>query len=294
MELGVVVGRFQSPHLTKGHHSLLSQVSLISDKILIIVGSTVTKGMQRNPLDSQTVHHMLNEQYPEAMLYSIDDFPDNDYYWSQTLDDIVLTFTGEEDKVTLYGGRDSFLPHYKGAFETLELTSIESESGTEARIRLETKFPVTEQGRAGVIYAAYNKWPNPLFCVDVAVFNVENNDLLAMGKKVGEDKWRLPGGFIDNADINVEQAVARELFEETNLNIQSYRYRGSFTIDDARYRRSEVTLKTLLFSGQSGNPDNIEAGDDLAVCEWVEYKKLNLEEDVVPDHIKLLNELTND
>ena len=85
-----------------------------------------------------------------------------------------------------------------------------------------------------------------------------------------------------------------ELFEETNLNIQSYRYRGSFTIDDARYRRSEVTLKTLLFSGQSGNPDNIEAGDDLVVCEWVEYKKLNLEEDVVPDHIKLLNELTND
>lgn len=291
MDLGIVVGRFQSPHLTKGHHSLLSQVSLISDKMLVIVGQTVTKGMQRNPLDVLTVQHMLRQDYPDAMLFSVNDFPNDDAYWSQTLDDIILTFSSEDDRVTLYGGRDSFIPHYKGAFDIVELTSIPSESGTEARLRLETSYPTTEEGRAGVIYAAYNKWPNPLFCVDIACFNVEDHNLIAMGKKAGETKWRLPGGFIDNADEVVEQAVVRELKEETNLTIQSIEYVCSATIDDARYRRSEVTLKTLLFKGLSGNPKAISAGDDLVECEWVNLTSLNLEKDVVPDHIKLLNKL---
>ena len=291
MELGVIVGRFQSPHLTKGHHSLISQVSLISDKVLIIVGHTVTKGMQRNPLDIATVHYMLHEQYPDITLYSVNDFPNNDDYWSQTLDDIILTFAGEEDSVVLYGGRDSFIPHYKGAFETLELTSIESESGTEARLRLETVFPITEQGRAGVIYAAFNKWTNPLVCVDIAMFKRPGSHFVAMGKKAGEYKWRLPGGFIDNADPDFETAARRELLEETHLLTGPLQYVGSFTINDARYRRSELTLKTVLFMGVTKCADAIQAGDDLVECDWVDIHALNFEKDVVPDHIKLLKKI---
>jgi ADP-ribose pyrophosphatase len=46
---------------------------------------------------------------------------------------------------------------------------------------------------------------------------------------VGEECIELPGGCIDETDASAEQAIARELLEETGYNFSSYEYLGNIS-----------------------------------------------------------------
>ncbi|MCH1439573.1 MAG: NUDIX domain-containing protein [Rubripirellula sp.] len=51
--------------------------------------------------------------------------------------------------------------------------------------------------------------------------------LVRRAREPGKGKWGLPGGFVDR-DETIEQALSREVLEETNLHVSEATYLTSF------------------------------------------------------------------
>lgn len=86
----------------------------------------------------------------------------------------------------------------------------------------------------------------------------------------------LPGGFVDQ-DETAEQAVLRELQEETGLVAPSARYLYSLP---NRYPYKGITYDTLdlIFLVQLDQLPELQAADDLAELVWLDRDQIELEQ----------------
>ncbi|MDH4239805.1 MAG: NUDIX hydrolase [Phycisphaerae bacterium] len=119
------------------------------------------------------------------------------------------------------------------------------------------------------------EWPRPMVAADAAVFSFFGDKvqllLVERGNEPFKGQWALPGGFVD-IDEELEEAVARELSEETGLTgvgleqIHTFGNCGR----DPRGRVITVTFMGILTEGSS----TIEAGDDAAKAQWFDIRKL--------------------
>jgi 8-oxo-dGTP diphosphatase len=99
-------------------------------------------------------------------------------------------------------------------------------------------------------------------------------------------KWALPGGFVD-MDETVEDAVGRELFEETSLSgialKQFYTY--SAIHRDPRHRTVSV-----VFVGKAEKNTEPKAGDDAKNARWFSLDDLPA---LAFDHAEILKDIVN-
>jgi bifunctional NMN adenylyltransferase/nudix hydrolase len=97
--------------------------------------------------------------------------------------------------VTLYGGRDSFIPYYSGQFfcREVEPSAYIAASGTLERRNASLEVRGSTDWRAGVVYAAYNRYPQVFPTVDVAVTREtdDGNLEILLAKEPGEKGYRL-------------------------------------------------------------------------------------------------------
>lgn len=214
-----------------------------------------------------------------------------DASWSVSLDDTVtdvLRTNGvNPDALTLYGGRDSFIPSYTGGFQTVQLTDHNLQSGTELRKLLQTKyFNAVESAfglfsslrgfyfakamfNSGIVYAATMPYPTSFQCVDCLVLHGGN---VLLGRKPGQTIWQFPGGFVDVDDVSLEQTARRELMEETGICAQehNFTYARSRRIQDYRYRGRRDAVMTALMLVDNFIGEAV-ASDDLAEVKWFPY-----------------------
>lgn len=81
----------------------------------------------------------------------------------------------------------------------------------------------------------------------------------------GLGKWCFPGGFL-NFGETPEEALKREVFEETALDIQIKKILAVFPMEG---RGPEVPGIVLAYSAIClGNPNKVKAGDDAADLRW--------------------------
>jgi bifunctional NMN adenylyltransferase/nudix hydrolase len=285
--LAVAVMRVQVPELHDGHRFLLDAMTAMHEKVLVVIGDTEARLSLHDPLPPNTRRDMIQAAYPNVTVTFLTDAP-SDEEWSKSLDWLIGMFRTamgtQNEGVVLYGARDSFLQHYLGRFKTIELDSPASVSGTEVRAAVQEE---NDPGfRRGMIYASKHRYPVSFQTVDAAILS--GGRVLLGRKKRDGSKWRFVGGFVDPSDPSLEGAVAREVREETGLEVATVRYIGSERIDDYRYRIGYDKILSALFvvTIMFGAP---KAGDDLDEVKWFEFADLNTT--MVPEHIGLLEML---
>lgn len=287
-DVGVIVGRFQVPFLHDGHKELIQTVNDRHQKLVIILGVSVTWNTVNNPLDFETRKQMVLEFAPNAIVLPIKDCGDDDV-WSKKLDGIIRDVLSPIQTVVLYGSRDSFIQSYVGSLPTFELVQRGYQSGTEVRNSVRHSAVGSEDFRRGVIWASANRYPTVFTCVDVVIFTPNYKQIWLGGKNSDKGLWRLVGGFADIDSINFEQDAYREVYEETGMGITSkLQYVGSFTVDDWRYSKEPDCIRTLLFCGAS--TDQGRARDDIDRLQKFDVDLVcsQLDKLVVPEHRPLV------
>ena len=272
-DIGVIVGRFQAPDLHQGHRDLIETVMDNHQQILIFLGLSPARSTLNNPLDFETRRKMIQASYPDVNVLYIDDSP-SDKAWSKRLDSQIRKLTSPASSVVLYGSRDSFISHYHGKYDTIELAQKVFTSATQIRNEVSLTTKGTEDFRLGVIYGVSNQYARVMPTVDVAIWNADHTELL-MAQKKDEDKWRFIGGFADKGG-SYEQDVRREISEEAHIEVTDINYVGSGAVDDWRYRGERDGIKTMLFETEymHGKPT---PDDDIEKLKWVRATDMDKE-----------------
>ena len=306
----VVIGRFQAPELTNAHRVLLNLAMDQSDAVLILIGCTSFPLTKRNPLNYLIREEMVRSYVgfrggtASVQIMPVHDKP-SDEAWSSQVDEIIHSIY-PFDEVTLIGGRDSFIPHYKGKHKTRTVSFKElekkgalrkAESATESREKV-TLRDIEDSGnlqsfRKGIIYASQNIYPRVLPCVDVAVTRKTADGVeVLLGRKKGSTNYCFPGGFVNVGDYNYEAAAWRELSEETGLKLgRDFSYVTSSTPDDYRNTTDCMIITMLFHVDATGLTQTAVAADDLEEIKWFKlYPNCDF---VTPAHETLFVKLQN-
>ena len=279
--MGVIIARFQVPHLTEVHHDLIRTVTAKHNKVIVFLGLSALVGSINNPLDFEARKLMLQEAYPGINIFYIKDTPD-DHVWSQNLDKLIADHLLPGKTPILYGGRDSFIKRYFGKFPTVEFDEVAFISGTELRKEAGSKVKATGEWRSGVIWGVSNKYPAVVLTVDVVVYDEKNRILL--GRKPEETLFRFCGGHAEPKSAHFVDDARREVMEEMgDMELSPLVLIGDALIDDWRYRGEADKIHTLFYKAKFlwGSPR--PADGELAEVRWFDLDKLT-ELEIVPEH----------
>jgi bifunctional NMN adenylyltransferase/nudix hydrolase len=279
--LGVVVGRFQVAKLHPGHHQVIAAAISEHERLLIVLGSSRGMPSDKDPLSFAARAQMIAQEYPNAIILEQFDHP-SDYIWSRQLDHLIAG-VARNSIVTLYGGRDSFIPYYSGCYPIVTVPNYKDYTGTKYRAIIRDRIGKSTAWRQGVIHAVQNRIPQTYSTVDIAV--IRPDQVLLAEKYQDEGKLRFFGGFVDNTDSSDEAAAKRELQEEAgNFEIADWHYLGSTRIADWRYKKTQDSIMTRFFVTRYifGRP---EPGDDIDKLHWVSLD--TFKENLIPSHIPL-------
>jgi 8-oxo-dGTP diphosphatase len=106
--------------------------------------------------------------------------------------------------------------------------------------------------------------------VDAIVFGYQNNQLyvLLIQQKFGtqDSYWALPGGLVQN-DESLEDAVKRELKEETNISVNYFEQLFTFGDDVFRDPRNRV-ISVAYFALVDSSKLKVKADSDAENAQW--------------------------
>ncbi len=289
---GVIVGRFQVTDLHDGHMELFRQVRNRhkgNGGVIVFIGVAPAGITQDNPLDFATRKAMIQAKFPDFTVLPLKDTR-TDETWSDNLDEKIDEAVGScLAEVTLYGGRDSFVPHYSGKHTPVELTlpvEVVSIKGTDNRKEFSNNVIESPEFRAGMIYAASHLWPVTLMMVDVAILNYDRSEVLLVQKPGENGKWRFAGGHVEARKGTVETNGRHEALEETDVDLIDQEYIGSAVIDDWRYRQPDRSVMTAFYAGRVSGMAT-KAGDDVHAAHWFRLDQLTTYQ-MVTEHMELL------
>ncbi len=108
------------------------------------------------------------------------------------------------------------------------------------------------------------RYENPALTADAVWIDRGRVLLVRRGHPPYQGMWALPGGFVELQET-VEEAVVRELREETGLTARPWRLVGVYSGPD-RDPRKPTTSVAYLMRGRARTP---RGGDDAAAAAWV-------------------------
>ena len=118
---------------------------------------------------------------------------------------------------------------------------------------------------------------NAAAAVTALIFNPQGELLLARrGIEPHYGKLDLPGGFIDPGE-NAETAIFREIKEELDVVPDHISYYGSFA-NEYLFSGTIVNTVDSVFRCQLSNFENIKYLDDIMGIEFIQPKKINIDD----------------
>jgi mutator protein MutT len=113
----------------------------------------------------------------------------------------------------------------------------------------------------------------PVVGVGAIILQQDEVLLVRRGTEPQKDRWSLPGGALELGE-SLDQAVRREVLEETGLEVRILEFVGAFeriTTDDSGAVEYHYVLLDYLCEIVGGA---LAAGDDAAAAEWVNRAEL--------------------
>lgn len=287
------IGRFQPFHL--GHQAAIRYiVNDCNDYVIIGVGSSQEHHTADNPFTFKERSEMITSSLGDSINYTIVPIPNiNDYQrWVKHVAsltpkfDVVYTcnktvrnlFTKEG-----FGVREQRRDINVCASDIRTLMS-KGDEGWKSLVPQGTLDTIIEvDGESRVRSAFGEKFSKPAVTVDALVVRESKVLLIKRKNDPFKDMWALPGGFVDYGE-STEEAVARELLEETSLNAKGVRLTGVYS-NPGRDPRGHIISLVYLVNAE-GVP---KAGDDTK-----EFKYFSI--DNLPpmafDHERIIRECT--
>lgn len=285
-DIGVVIGRFQVAELTSAHIKLLDEVQQKHKQMIIMLGVASTLGTKNDPLPFPVRAAMLRKNYPDSLITHLMN-SQCDLEWSKTVDQTIRMLC-PFGSVGLYGGRNSFIPHYHGIYSTYELDIINDDEGKNVREEIGYELTNSVDFRKGIIFSCQNQYPRVFQTVDIAITKtmMDFKQYVYLGRRKKGMGLRFPGGFADPSDHSLEMAARREQVEELDLESSpNLVYVGSHLQEDWRYNTPDARIMTVLFQ-----TDYIygtgRAKEEFFDTEWIEVKTENA--GLIEDHHKIL------
>lgn len=269
--VGIIVGRFQTPSLHKGHRALFRHVIARHKTVLVVLGTTYTPS-ENDPYAYEIRVGMITSTFPKQRFKFIcsEALPPKDQARSRVLDLRIKAAIGDS-KAVLYGSSDSIVHTYQGAYPKRELKPVRSPRATEIRNSIGIVNSV--DFRKGVAWAVRTRAAISYPTVDVAVVDGERVLLIEKADDPGE--WRFPGVFFNpELDQSVEDAAERCIKKELRgVRAGSPVEIGSTKVEDWRLRRTKDTIVTYVMRAfyESGEP---KPGEGISRVRWVPYQQV--------------------
>jgi bifunctional NMN adenylyltransferase/nudix hydrolase len=136
-------------------------------------------------------------------------------------------------------------------------------------------------------------WPPTFVTVDSVVFQSGHVLMVRRNAYPGKGLIALPGGFLDaNTDSSLEDAMMRELREETGLKVPSPVLRGSIRnthVFDSIHRSSRGRTITHAFNVvlPDGELPRVKGGSDADKAFWIPFSELDPRE-CFEDHYQII------
>lgn len=274
-DVGVIVGRFQTDELTPAHLELIDTVYNTHSNLVIILGLSPQECTPKNPLDYRIRKIFLQEQYPKADVLYVNDMRYDDD-WSRQLDRIVRSVTRKHQTVCLYGGRDSFLPHYNGQHPAKELTLKESEfiSATSRRKIIRNSVTNHQEFRKGIIYGTASIGARSIPAPIVVISDQDHKHIL-MGKRYQDRKYSF---ITDELPCNktFEVFSSEIVYEKTGFKIEpdDLKCYGSVIVPDWKYRSEDDTVIGMIYV-TTVNFGKATAKGDMTKLKWIDIETIH-------------------
>ncbi len=140
-----------------------------------------------------------------------------------------------------------------------------------------SRFVIDSMKSRHCIDCGFTYFANPSSATVALILN-EKKELLVVRRKNDPARGTLdlPGGFVD-MDETAEQGMAREVEEETGLQVTSSRY--LFSVPNI-YRYSGIDIHTLdmFFVCKVADLSMVRAMDDAEDYQWIPLEKIDLEQ----------------
>lgn len=124
------------------------------------------------------------------------------------------------------------------------------------------------------------RYANRGIAIDAIIVRDGQVLLIKRAREPAKDRWAFPGGHID-WDESVEEAVVREVKEETNLTVTSTKLLGVYSRPS---RHPDQVIAVAYLVEISGQP---QAGDDAAQAKYFPLSDLP---PLAFDHLKMIKD----
>ncbi len=107
---------------------------------------------------------------------------------------------------------------------------------------------------------------------------IKKGDSILLGRKAPgkgpyPDTWHIPGGGIKLGEETCEQAISREILEETGISVKNLKKVGWSTDIEPNKHGVETYYIFLIYEAEYDSGE-LQANDDLIHIEWVKISEL--------------------
>ena len=326
-------GRFQPLH--NAHVEIIQKAAELAEKVIVVVGSANQPRTFKNPFSFEEREYLIQNIFmgleTELIIEPNYDTIYNDNAWVLRVQNIVAQHTTEDSKVAIIGHKKDESSFYLDMFpqwELVEVDLIEELSASQIRelyfkkdfnpnfirsvvpenvLQYLENFANTEEYQQILreidfvekYKSQYASFPYPPTFVTVDAVVVQSGHILMIRRRAepGKGLLALPGGFLDaNTDKTLEDAMIREVREETGLKVPTPVLRGNIAetkVFDAiqRSTRGRTITHAFHINLPNGELPKVKGGSDATSAKWIPISKINSNE-CFEDHYEIINYFT--